>query len=65
MQLSAPCAARVFKKIVMMTGDGERTAHSIAERVGVDEYYSEVLPEDKAGFVEEQKKKRPQSYHDR
>lgn len=46
-----------FKKIVMMTGDGERTAHSIAERVGVDEYYSEVLPEDKAGFVEEQKKR--------
>ena len=39
-------------KIVMMTGDSERTAASIAKRVGVDEYYSEVLPEDKAGFIE-------------
>ena len=38
-------------KIVMMTGDSERTAASIAKRVGVDEYYSEVLPEDKAGSV--------------
>lgn len=42
-------------KIVMMTGDSERTAASIAKRVGVDEYYSEVLPEDKAGFVEKEK----------
>ena len=38
-----------------MTGDSERTARSIARRVGVDEYYSEVLPEDKAGFVEKEK----------
>ncbi len=45
-----------IKKVVMMTGDSERTACSIAERVGVDEYYSEVLPEDKARFVEEEKK---------
>ena len=45
-----------FKKIVMMTGDSERTACAIARRVGVDEYYSEVLPEDKARFVEEQKR---------
>ena len=35
----------------MMTGDSERTASAIAARVGVDEYYSEVLPEDKANFV--------------
>ena len=38
--------------VVMMTGDSERTARSIAARVGVDEYDSEVLPEDKAGYVE-------------
>ena len=45
-------------KIVMMTGDSERTAAAIAGRVGVDEYYSEVLPEDKARFVDEEKKGR-------
>ena len=44
-----------FKKIVMMTGDSERTAAAGAARVGVDEYYAEVLPEDKAGFVEREK----------
>lgn len=44
-----------IKKIVMMTGNSERTASAIAKRVGVDEYYSEVLPEDKAGFVEREK----------
>lgn len=43
------------KKIVMMTGDSERTAHSIASKVGVDEYFSEVLPEDKAAFVKKEK----------
>lgn len=45
-----------FKKVVMMTGDSERTAAAVAARVGVDEYYSEVLPEDKARFVENEKK---------
>lgn len=44
-----------LSKIVMMTGDSERTAAAIAKRVGVDEYYSEVLPEDKAGFIEKEK----------
>ncbi len=44
-----------FTKIVMMTGDSERTAASIAARVGVDEYYSEVLPEDKADFVKKER----------
>lgn len=47
--------AEGLKKVVMMTGDSERTAASIAGRVGVDEYYSEVLPEDKARFVEKEK----------
>lgn len=42
-----------FTQIVMMTGDSDRTAKAIAARVGVDKYYSEVLPEDKARFIEE------------
>lgn len=46
-----------ISKIVMMTGDSEHTAAAIARRVGVDEYYSEVLPEDKADFVEKEKAK--------
>lgn len=45
-----------ISKVVMMTGDSDRTVKAIAARVGVDEYYSEVLPEDKASFVEEEKK---------
>ena len=46
-----------FQKVVMMTGDSERTAASVAKQVGVDEYYSEVLPEDKARFIEKEKAK--------
>lgn len=44
-----------ISRVVMMTGDGERAAAAIAARVGIDEYYSEVLPEDKAAFVEREK----------
>ena len=44
-----------LKKIVMMPGASERTAKAIAKKVGVDEYYAEVLPEDKANFVEKEK----------
>lgn len=45
-----------FTKLVMMTGDSERTAVSVAKKIGVDEYYSEVLPEDKAAFVDKEHK---------
>ena len=46
-----------ISKVVMMTGGSERTASVIAKKVGVDEYYAEVLPEDKAAFVEREKAK--------
>lgn len=46
-----------ISKVAMMTGDSERTASVIAKKVGVDEYYAEVLPEDKAAFVEKEKDK--------
>lgn len=46
-----------FEKIVMMTGDNRYAAESIAAQVGVDEYYYEVLPEDKANFILEEEKK--------
>lgn len=44
-----------FHKVVIMTGDSERTAANVAKTLGVGEYYSEVLPEDKANFILEQK----------
>lgn len=47
--------AEGITKVVMMTGDSKRVARSIAEKVGVDEFYFEVLPEDKAKFVEKEK----------
>ena len=46
-----------IKNAVMMTGDNERTARVIAAKVGVDSYYSEVLPEDKANFIKEERSK--------
>ena len=44
-----------LSKIVMMTGDSKRAAKAIGEKLGLDEYHWEVLPEDKAAFVEKEK----------
>ena len=44
-------------KVVMMTGDNKHTAKAVAKKVGVDEFYAEVLPEDKATFIQEEHKK--------
>lgn len=46
-----------FDKIVMMTGDSDRIAKVVSKKVGVDEYFSEVLPEDKAAFINEEHEK--------
>ena len=44
-----------IRKVVMMTGDNRRTAAAVAAEVGVDEFFAEVLPEDKATFVRSEK----------
>lgn len=44
-----------LSKVVMMTGDSRRTAEAVAAQVGVDEVYAEVLPEDKAAFIKQEK----------
>lgn len=44
-----------ISKVVMMTGDNEKTARAVAAKVGVDQYYAEVLPEDKANFIRAEK----------
>ena len=44
-------------KVVMMTGDNKHTAKAVAKKVGVDEFYAEVLPEDKPTFIQEEHKK--------
>lgn len=51
----AALKATGIKKVVMMTGDGEYAASSVAKKTGVDEFHYEVLPEDKAGFIEKEK----------
>ncbi|MCD8073486.1 MAG: heavy metal translocating P-type ATPase [Lachnospiraceae bacterium] len=56
-RLEAPEVIYELKKLgigkaVMMTGDSERTAQAVARQIGVDEYYAEVLPEDKAKFIQ-------------
>lgn len=60
MRDEAACAIEKLRKLgihkmVMMTGDNEKTAAAIAGKVGVDSYYAEVLPEEKASFVRKEK----------
>ena len=40
-----------FENVIMMTGDSERTAHAIAAQTGINEYYAEVLPEEKSSLI--------------
>ena len=44
-----------ISKVVMMTGDNRKTAQAVAREVGVDQFFAEVLPEDKANFVHQEK----------
>ena len=44
-----------IRKVVMMTGDNRKTAQAVAREVGVDQFFAEVLPEDKANFVRQEK----------
>ena len=44
-----------ISKVVMMTGDNRKTAQAVAREVGVDQFFAEVLPEDKANFIRQEK----------
>lgn len=56
-QMIAQLKEMGVRHLVMMTGDSEHTAKAIAAQIGIDEVYAEVLPSDKADFVEKEKKK--------
>ena len=45
-----------FARVVMLTGDSERTARAVAKKLGIDDFRAEVLPEDKAAFIEEERR---------